>query len=87
MRLIQECYYNSVKHSKGDKLFVSLKTLDKKYYISVKDNGTGFNESEVDKSDCHFGLSIMRETVDLLNGNINIKSSENGTIVEIEIPF
>lgn len=87
LRLIQECCHNAVKHSKGDKLFVSLKKLEKKYYLKIKDNGIGFNEKKIDKSCGHFGLSIMKETVYLLNGKINMKSSENGTIVEIEIPF
>lgn len=87
LRLIQECCCNAVKHSKGDKLFVSLKSFEKKYYLMIKDNGIGFNEKKIDKSGCHFGLSIMKETVYLLNGNINIESSVNGTIVEIEIPF
>lgn len=87
LRLIQECCYNAIKHSKGDKIFVSLKCLENKCYLKIKDNGVGFNEQKIDKSGCHFGLSIMKETVYLLNGSINIKSSENGTIVEIEIPF
>ncbi len=88
LRLVQECCRNAIKHSKGDKLFVSLKRNENGYYIiKIKDNGLGFQEKEMDESDFHFGLSIMKETVYLLNGKINIDTSENGTIIEIEIPF
>lgn len=87
LRLIQECCYNAIKHAKGDRLSVTLKTRGNNYYLKVEDNGIGFQEEEVDKSNCHFGLSIMRETVYLLNGKINFSSSEKGTAVEIEIPF
>lgn len=87
LRLVQECCYNAIKHSKGDKIFISLKKNENGYYIKVKDNGFGFQKDEIDKSNCHFGLSIMKETVYILDGKMNIESSENGTIVEIEIPF
>ncbi|MCM1241265.1 MAG: sensor histidine kinase [Roseburia sp.] len=87
LRLIQECYFNALKHSKGNELFVSLKSAENKYIIKVRDNGTGFDENEIDNKGSHFGLSIMRERVDLLNGKMNINSSEKGTSIIIEIPF
>lgn len=87
LRFIQECCYNAVKHSKGNKLYISLKEYEKKVFLKIKDNGVGFNEEEIDKSDCHFGLSMMKDTVFLLNGKINITSSQEGTTIEIEIPF
>ena len=33
LRLVQECCYNAIKHSKGDKLFISLKKNENGYYI------------------------------------------------------
>ncbi len=87
LRLIQECCHNAVKHSQGDKLFVSLKEKNHKYHLKVADNGKGFYENKNDKKNCHFGLSIMKETVQMLHGKIKIDTSEKGTIIEIEIPF
>lgn len=87
LRFIQECSYNAIKHSKGDKLFVSLKKNKNTYHLKIKDNGKGFHEQEVDKSDCHFGLSMMKETIKLLNGKIDINSTEHGTTIDIEIPL
>lgn len=87
LRLIQECCYNAIKHSKGDKLFISLKRKKNRFYVKVKDNGLGITEKQSDEDGCHFGLSIMKETVHLLGGKISIDSSETGTTVEIEIPY
>lgn len=86
-RIIQECYNNAIKHSCGNKIFISLKTEDEKYFIDVRDNGNGFDEQNVEKKNCHFGLSIMKERVSLLNGQMKINSSEKGTSISIIIPF
>lgn len=102
LRFVQESCYNAVKHSQGNKLYISLKEqvsckkvscekvsyeTGKKLLLKIEDNGVGFNEEEVDKCDCHFGLAMMKETVSLLNGKINISSSKKGTSIIIEIPF
>lgn len=87
LRFIQECYYNAIKHSQGNKLYISLKEHDKNFFLKIEDNGIGFDKEKADKDDCHFGLSMMKETVFLLNGKMNITSSEKGTKIEIEIPF
>lgn len=87
LRLTQECCYNAVKHSHGTEIFVSLSTDDEKYILKISDNGIGFKESDGDDTDYHFGLSIMKENIFLLNGKMSVDSSRKGTIVEIEIPF
>lgn len=87
LRFIQECCYNAVKHSKGNKLYISLKEHENGFFLKIEDNGIGFNEDEVDKCGYHFGLSMMKETVFLLNGKISVNSSKKGTIIKIEIPF
>lgn len=97
LRFIQECCYNAIKHSQGNKLYISLKEqvscekvsceTEKKLLLKIEDNGVGFNKDEIDRCDCHFGLAMMKETVSLLNGKINISSSKQGTSIIIEIPF
>lgn len=86
LRLIQECCHNALKHSNGNKLYVSVKLENDKYILRISDNGKGFNEEEVDKKESHFGLCIMKERIDLLNGKMKIDSSDNGTSIVIEIP-
>ena len=84
-RIIQECVQNSISHSKGDWISVSLKDEKKFYKISIQDNGVGFDLKEAIKKNRHFGLLVVEERVFLLNGNIQI-NAENGTSILIEIP-
>lgn len=84
-RIIQECVQNSIKHSKGNRIVVSLKTGDSSYLIKVEDNGTGFDLVEAAKKDRHFGLQVVGERVFLLNGKMEIET-KNGTTILIEIP-
>ena len=58
LRLIQECCYNAIKHAKGDRLSVTLKTRGNNYYLKVEDNGIGFQEEEVE-----IGRASCRERV------------------------
>ena len=86
LRLLQECCLNALRHSKGNRLSVSLKYKDNTYILNVADNGIGFDEKKIKKNDSHFGLDIMKERVQLLSGKMNINSSGNGTSITIEIP-
>ena len=84
-RIIQECVQNSIKHSQGDIIKVSLKDKTDSYEIIVQDNGIGFDVNEATKKDNHFGLSVIKERVSLLNGRIEI-DTQNGTFIRIHIP-
>ena len=53
----------------------------------VKDNGKGFSKKDLlKKSEKHFGLSIMKERVSLLDGEINITTNSNGTVIKVKVP-
>ncbi len=84
-RIIQECVYNAVEHSGGDRIEVSLKKKEDTFQIKVRDNGIGFDQREVGKKDRHFGLTVVKERVFLLNGKIEMDTKE-GTSIFIEIP-
>lgn len=82
--IIKECVLNSIKHSGGNRIEVSLKQKAKAYLIRIKDNGTGFDINEAAKKDRHFGLHVVEERVFLLGGKMRI-DTQNGTSIEIEI--
>ncbi len=84
-RIIQECVYNAIEHSKGNQIKIILKQDDTNFFIKIEDNGIGFDQEEACKKDKHFGLCVVKERVFLLNGKMQI-STENGTSVSIEIP-
>lgn len=84
-RMIQECVQNSIKHSEGNKIKVSLKDKKASYEIIIQDNGVGFDVNEAVKKNNHFGLSDIKERVLLLNGQIEM-NTQNGTFIRIDIP-
>jgi len=88
-RIIQEATNNSVKHSFATKINISLITKENTCEISIIDNGKGFYLDKNSKDNTkNFGLSIMRERVYLLNGNIDIISKCNeGTQIFVNLPL
>ena len=60
----------------------------KNLIIEIIDDGTGF---DIDKKNLeknkHFGLIILRERVNLLQGNVEMTSNESGTKVHITVPL
>jgi two-component system, NarL family, sensor kinase len=53
--------------------------------IEIKDNGRGFNLKETLNSGNAFGLHNIIERSRIMGGEAKIKSSEEGTIVSINI--
>lgn len=87
-RIIHECISNAVKHSKGNKLFFSLKAKDDVCKVIIQDNGKGFVEEEIqEKRENHFGLSVMRERMELLGGKMEMESGVDGTTIILSIPL
>lgn len=84
-RIIHECATNSIKHSGGKNLFVSLKENADMIFIIVEDDGKGFDVEA--KKEGHFGLCILRERVALLSGSLEIISNSKGTKVKVFIPL
>ena len=58
-RIIQECVQNSINHSNGNKIRVTLRNEDNVYSIIIQDNGIGFDLKEAVKKNRHFGLSVV----------------------------
>lgn len=88
-RVVQECFVNIVKHSEAKKIIFNCKMKDCFCVIDIVDDGKGFTKSEVeDKKDRHFGISVMKERISLLGGEIRIDSEKDkGTHIHIEIPL
>lgn len=86
-RIVQESLNNIVKHAEAKKIWFRIKEVNKRCIIDIEDDGKGFvQEKECDEK--HFGISMMRERVELLNGNIAIHSEEGkGTKIHVVIPL
>ena len=86
-RVIQECLNNINKHADAEKIFFSCKNQNDRCVIIIKDDGKGF-DIEKSPEGKHFGLCLMKERIQLINGKIKISSEEGrGTCIQIEVPL
>ena len=85
-RLVQECINNALKHAHPSEITVKLEWKNTHVNVVIRDNGKGFNQSEVKPGT--FGLIGLRERVDLLSGTMELHSKiGQGTVVVFRIPF
>ncbi|MGN0142653.1 MAG: histidine kinase [Roseburia sp.] len=92
LRIIQEACSNSIKYADASLIQVILRYEPDEIYVSIEDNGTGFdmenNDTGMRQDNSGFGLSMMKERVYLLSGNININSKINhGTKIVVKVPI
>lgn len=88
-RVIQEALMNALKYSDAEIIILNMSSSDKAFHIAISDNGKGFSlEQVIRQKDRHFGISVMKERVYLLNGDISIETEPGrGTEIKIEIPL
>ncbi|NND06548.1 MAG: HAMP domain-containing protein [Saprospiraceae bacterium] len=82
-RIAQEALNNSIKHSKASEIHLSLTEFPDRISFFFRDNGSGFDTT---KNSVGSGLLNMRERSRVLGGTFEMKSNEEGTTIEIEIP-
>lgn len=86
-RVIQECLNNIDKHAEAEKIIFSCKNYNNKCIIMIQDDGKGFDVEGLPEGN-HFGLSLMRERINLINGKLQITSkNKEGTSIQIEVPL
>ena len=87
-RILQEALNNIAKHSEADSVQLKLKKIAEGVELSLRDNGLGFNITEVislTPSRRGFGLASMRERAQLSGANFDIKSAEReGTTIRVK---
>ena len=84
-RLVQEALTNVSKYAKASQVRVRLVSRDGRAYVSVHDNGIGFDVN-VPRSSAH-GLLGMRYRLETEGGRLVLKSSPGqGTTIEAELP-
>jgi len=90
-RSVRELLFNVVKHANAGKVKVTSRKLKNRFYISVEDDGVGFDLSEaafVDVEKGGFGLFSIRERLERIGGRIEIDTGPGkGTTVTIVSPI
>jgi signal transduction histidine kinase len=84
-RIAQEALTNAAKHSGAESLMVDVAEADDHVTVRVRDDGQGFDPSA--DSVGGFGLTGMRERVELVGGSLKVDSAPGaGTTVTARLP-
>ncbi len=88
-RIVQELLNNAVEYGNASKIQIHLDIGETAVRVTVEDNGSGFDVSEMLSSEKdEMGLATMRERIEMLNGQIHFDSGlGRGTVVTIELPI
>ena len=89
LRIMQEACTNALKYADANEICVVLEYTENDISLVIEDDGIGFNtKKKVAKTkNSGFGLSIMKERVHLLSGEMQLKSEEGkGTTISIRVP-
>ncbi len=93
-RLLQGALSNVLKHAHANNVRISLGSMkDSVLIMVVEDDGVGFDPA-VRRGRRSFGLTAMRERVQVLGGRIHIESrraeapgAKHGTRIEVDLPL
>jgi len=84
-RIIQELLNNALKYAKASQILISCSQNKDVFFITVEDNGVGFNVKHAEKRE-GMGLRNIKNRVAFLNGKLEIDSIPNkGTSTYIEL--
>jgi two-component system, NarL family, sensor kinase len=87
-RIVQEGLQNIIKHADASDVKVSLRYLEDRLYITLADNGVGFDpETEMKKKD-GLGLQNILRRAELVGGRAEIISKPGeGTTLQIQMAY
>lgn len=82
--VIKEIVNNILKHSKATEVTLKIKLDNRKLIVEVKDNGVGFNESDI--LEFSHGIENVKKRMKQINGVINFQTANNkGTKFLLEV--
>ena len=85
-RIAQEAVANALKHSKADRIEVSLAIHDGKILLSIRDNGVGIPDHSPGKG-TGMGLLTMNHRARMMGGTLTVEEDGfGGTVVKCSVP-
>jgi two-component system NarL family sensor kinase len=87
--ITQEAVTNVGRHADASTVSISVRTLDGTLELRVADDGDGFGDLDPlgPSEPGHLGLASMRERAELLDGDLEIETSEKGTRLLVRVPL
>lgn len=88
LRLFQEIINNIIKHAKATQIAIQFYHAENQLFLSIKENGTGFDYEKVKQNNGGLGLYSIEKRVKMINGVFHLQSAINkGTKIVIQIPY
>jgi signal transduction histidine kinase len=82
-----EAVQNAAKHSGARSVSVQLSESQDRWHLTIKDNGTGFDQAPAGTVGTGAGLVNMRDRMDAVGGTVTVESlSGRGTTVTAVVP-
>ncbi|GAB4491333.1 MAG: hypothetical protein OHK0045_17120 [Raineya sp.] len=81
-RILQECINNAFKHSQATEVNLQAKANKHSLEIQVRDNGSGFDIEQAIKQE-HYGIKNIYKRAEEIKADLNISSSQKGTIISL----
>ena len=88
--MVSELLANIIKHAKAELIEINVRKGEKFYYITVEDNGVGFETNTQKKATKKggFGLLSIIERLDNIKGQFKIESKlGKGTKATLAVPY
>jgi signal transduction histidine kinase len=88
--VMREALTNAVRHSKCERVTMSLEIRDRELVGAIEDDGGGFDPETAGKASLSggAGLRSMRERAQMLGGSLGVDSAPGaGTKVELRVPI
>lgn len=82
----KEIMNNVLKHSGAKNVTLSMRGVGERFQLEISDDGHGFPASDAEACGRH-GLRNIRERVKELGGTVEIRSSDSGSSILIEVPL
>lgn len=87
-RIVQEALANVRKHAGASRVRVGVNQVAGMLTVSVVDDGKGFEEDSLMKSEGRYGLAIMRERAESVGGVFELESQPGiGTKISVAVPL
>jgi signal transduction histidine kinase len=84
-RIVQEALTNIFKHAQATEVQIQLSTTKEWIYLTVEDNGKGF---DLNQNRSGFGLQGIQERLTVVKGQFHLKTSpDKGCQIIVEIPL
>jgi len=83
--IVQEAINNAVKHGEVKNIIVTYSSNEDNIYLSIEDDGKGFNENKITSPG--IGLELMKYRARAIGGSLDINSNPgSGTEILLKFP-